>query len=93
VKTIAVNGVLTSYELMLAIYLGTRDGVLDCAATLSCGSDTVTYPVLGWIITPLPHGIVQLSPPPTFELQSFIFSISYHPFLLFYGPEGCYSLL
>jgi hypothetical protein len=30
------------------------------AATISCGSDTVTDPVTGWIITPLPHTIAQL---------------------------------
>jgi hypothetical protein len=38
-------------------YLG---GVFDRAATISCGSDTVTDPVTGWIITPLPHNIAQL---------------------------------
>ncbi len=34
--------------------------MFDCAATISCGSDAVTDPVTGWIITPLPHDIVQL---------------------------------
>ena len=29
--------------------LGACDGVLDRAATISCGSDAVTYPVCGWI--------------------------------------------
>ncbi len=38
-------------------YLG---GVFDCAATILCGSDAVTDPVTGWIITPLPHDIAQL---------------------------------
>jgi len=38
-------------------YLG---GVFDHAAMISCGSDTVTDPVTGWIITPLPHDIAQL---------------------------------
>ena len=49
-KTDVVNGVLTSYELMLAIYLGTLDGKLDHAATILCGSDAVTDPVLDQII-------------------------------------------
>ena len=56
-KTTVVNGVLTSYELMLANYLG---GVLYRAVTILCGSDTVTDPVMGQIITPLPHNITQL---------------------------------
>ena len=38
-------------------YLG---GVFDRPAMISCGSDAVTDPVTGWIITPLPHDIVQL---------------------------------
>jgi hypothetical protein len=40
-------------------YLG---GVLelDRASAISCGSDAVTCPVTGRIITPLPHDIVQL---------------------------------
>ncbi len=46
-KTTVVKGVLTSYELMLAIYQVTCDGVLDCAATVSCGSDAVTIRCLG----------------------------------------------
>jgi hypothetical protein len=41
-KTTVVEGVLKFHELMLAIYLVTRDGVLDCAATILCGSDAVT---------------------------------------------------
>jgi hypothetical protein len=41
----------------LLSYLG---GVFDRAATISCGSDAVTDPVTGWIITPLPHDIAQL---------------------------------
>ncbi len=32
----------------------------DRAATISCGSDAVTDPVTGRIITPLPHDIAQL---------------------------------
>jgi hypothetical protein len=38
-------------------YLG---GVFDHAAMISCGSDAVTDPVMGWIITPLPHDIARL---------------------------------
>jgi len=39
-------------------YLG---GVFDRVATMILrGSDAVTYPVTGWIITPLPHNIAQL---------------------------------
>jgi hypothetical protein len=41
----------------LLFYLG---GVFDHAATISCGSDAVTDPVTGRIITPLPHDIAQL---------------------------------
>ena len=41
----------------LLSYLG---GVFDRAATISCGSDAVTDPVTGWIITPLPHDIALL---------------------------------
>jgi len=38
-------------------YLG---GVFDRAATILCGSDAVTDPVTGQIITSLPHNIAQL---------------------------------
>ena len=38
-------------------YLG---GVLDRASAISCGSDAVTCPVTGRIITPLPHDIAQM---------------------------------
>ena len=38
-------------------YLG---GVLDRASAISCGSDAVTCPVTGRIITPLPHDIAQI---------------------------------
>jgi hypothetical protein len=38
-------------------YLG---GVFDRAATISFGSDAVTDPISGRIITPLPHDIAQL---------------------------------
>ncbi len=41
----------------LLSYLG---GMFNCAAAISCGSDAVTDPVTGWIITPLPHNIAQL---------------------------------
>ncbi len=41
----------------LLSYLG---GVFDRAATILCGSDAVTDPVTGRIITPLPHDIAQL---------------------------------
>jgi hypothetical protein len=46
-KTAVVKGVLTSYELMLAIYLVTCDGVLDRMATILCGPDAVTIRCLG----------------------------------------------
>jgi hypothetical protein len=61
------------------IYLDTCDdnGVLDCAATILCGSDAVTDPVLGWIITPLPHGIAQLLSSPHLYRNHSIFSILY----------------
>jgi hypothetical protein len=35
-------------------------GAFDRAATILCGSDAVTDPVAGRIITPLPHNIAQL---------------------------------
>jgi hypothetical protein len=38
-------------------YLG---GVLDRVSAISCGSDAVTCPVTGWIITPLPHYIAPM---------------------------------
>jgi hypothetical protein len=38
-------------------YLG---GVLDRVSMISCGSDAVTDPVTGRIITPLPHDIAQM---------------------------------
>ena len=38
-------------------YLG---GVLDRASAISCGSDAVTDPVTGRIITPLPHDVAQM---------------------------------
>ncbi len=41
----------------LLSYLG---GVFDCAATILCGSNAVTDPVTGRIITPLPQDIAQL---------------------------------
>ena len=44
-KTTVVQGVLTSYELMLAILF--RGGVSNHVATISCGSDAVTNPVTG----------------------------------------------
>ena len=34
--------------------------VLDRASAILCGSDTVTCPVTGRFITPLPHDIVQM---------------------------------
>jgi hypothetical protein len=44
---------------MSSCSLSYLDGVYDCAAMISCGSDAVTDPVAGWIITPLPHDIAQ----------------------------------
>ncbi len=46
-KTTVVKGVLTSYELMLAILFRWR---VLCATTILCGSDAVTDPVTGRII-------------------------------------------
>ncbi len=45
---------------MSSCLLSHLGGMFDRAATISCGSDAVTDPVTGWIITPLPHNIVQL---------------------------------
>jgi hypothetical protein len=44
-------------SLCLLSFLG---GVLDRASAILCGSDAVMCPVLGRIITPLPHNIAQL---------------------------------
>ncbi len=44
-------------SLCLLSYLS---GVLDRASVILCSSDAVTCPVLGQIITPLPHNIAQL---------------------------------
>ena len=56
-KTTVVKGVLTSHELMITILFRC---VFDRAATISFGSDAVTDPISGRIITPLPHDIAQL---------------------------------
>jgi hypothetical protein len=52
----------------LLSYLG---GVFDRAATISCGSDAVTDPVTGRIITPLPHDIAQLLTSPHLNCNRF----------------------
>ena len=52
-------------------------GVFDRAAMILCGSDAVTDPVLGRIITPLPHGIAQLLSSPHLYRNHSIFSILY----------------
>jgi len=49
--------------------------VLDRAATILCSFDAVTYPVLGWIITPLPQGMVQLLSPSHWNCNHTIFSV------------------
>ena len=55
-------------------YLG---GVFDRAAMILCGSDAVTDPVTGRIITPLPHDIAQSNAHVlTFEPQSIYLSSS-----------------
>jgi hypothetical protein len=86
-KTTVVNGVLISYKLMLTIYLGTRDGVLDRVTTISFGSDAVTDLVLGRIITPLPHSMAQLPPPPSYfnsnkTIVSILYTIPFHCFVI-----------
>jgi len=81
-KTTVVNGVLISYKLMLTIYLGTRDGVLDRVTTISFGSDAVTDLVLGRIITPLPHSMAQLPPPPNQTIVSILYTIPFHCFVI-----------
>ena len=45
---------------MSSCSLSYLDGVFDRASMISCGSDAVTDPVTGRIITPLPHDIAQL---------------------------------
>ena len=61
-KTTVVNGVLTSYELMLAIYLDTLDRVLDRAARTLFGSDAAADLVLSSVIIVLVHPLSSPSP-------------------------------
>jgi hypothetical protein len=76
-------------------YLG---GVLDRASAILCGSDAVTCPVTGQIITPLPHDIAQLLTSPHLNRNLSICRCRYrfcrrryrfccccyHPFFAFY---------
>ena len=55
-KTTVVKGVLTSYELMLAILFR---WCVRCATTILCGSDAVTDPVTGRIILNYTHSICR----------------------------------
>jgi hypothetical protein len=79
----------------LLSYLG---GVFDCTATILCGSDAVTDPVTGRIITPLSHDIAQLLTSPHLNCNhsichhrfavllssSLLLFHHYHPFLLLF---------
>ncbi len=82
-------------SLCLLSYLG---GMLDHASAISCGSDAVTCPVTGRIITPLPHDISQLLTSPhlnrnlsiccrccRFRRRCYRFRCCrYHPFFVLY---------
>ncbi len=72
-------------SLCLLSYLG---GVLDCASAISCGSDAVTCPVTGWIITPLPHDIAQMLMSPHLNRNLSVCRRfcrrRYHPFFALY---------
>ncbi len=75
------------------------DGVLDRASTISCGSDTVTCPGMGRIITPLPHDIAQMLTSPHLNRNLYICRCCcrcrfhrrrYHPFfVLYFHPWKC----
>ena len=68
-------------------YLG---GVLDRASAISCGSDAVTCPVTGRIITPLPHDIAQMLTSPHLNRNLSICRRRYHPFFaLYFHPWKC----
>ena len=77
-------------------YLG---GVLDRASGISCGSDAVSCPVTGRIITPLPHDIAQMLTPPHLNHNLSICRCHwrccfrcrcYHPFFaLYFHPWKC----
>ncbi len=75
-------------------YLG---GVLDRASTILCGSDAVTCPVTGRIITPLPHDIAQIPTSPHLNRNLSICRRRcrfcrrrYHPFFaLYFHPWKC----
>jgi hypothetical protein len=75
-------------------YLG---GVLDHASAISCGSDAVTCPVTGRIITPLPHVIAQMPTSPHLNRNLSICCRRccfrrrrYHPFFaLYFHPWKC----
>jgi hypothetical protein len=76
-------------------YLG---GVLGRESAISCGSDAVTDPVTGWIITPLPHDIAQMLTSSHLNRNLSICSRCrccfcrrrYHPFFtLYFHPWKC----
>ncbi len=66
-------------------YLG---GMLDRASAILCGSDAVTCPVTGQIITPLPHDIAQMLMSPHLNRNLSICCrfcrCHYHPFFALY---------
>jgi hypothetical protein len=75
-------------------YIGS---VLDRASAISCGSDAVTCPVTGRIITPLQHDIAQMLTSPHLNRnlsicrRRFRFRRRrYHPFFaLYFHPWKC----
>jgi hypothetical protein len=69
-------------------------GVLNRASVISCGSDAVTCPVMGRIITPLPHDIAQMLMSPHLNRNLSICCRfccrCYHPFFaLYFHPWKC----
>jgi hypothetical protein len=77
-------------SLFLLSYLG---GVLDRVSAISCGSDAVTCPVTGLIITPLPHDIVQMLTSPHLNCNLAYLLLSSSSFLLSLLPSLLLFLL
>ncbi len=67
---------------MSSCLLSCLGGVFDRAAKISCGSDAVTDPVTGRIITPLPHDIAQLLTSPHLNCNHSICCCCCHRFVV-----------
>jgi hypothetical protein len=77
-------------SLCLLSYLG---GMLDCVSAISCGSDIVTCPGTGQIITPLLHDIAKMLTSPHLNRNLSYLSLSLSSFLLSSLPSLLLFLL